>query len=190
MTISLHHAIIQRMMIVLTKQDLSKMSPDLRHELMQIIFSTDNELDVESINSYQNYDATGIDHNEHQQIYNEVPEYIYTENGDSGNKTRVITINEREAKELVSNLSDKSIEMLKKFTSPEPVLLSYLIGEDKPYENFAILKRSFVGPVNRRLRTVTKNKNAKLFIKIDGEAPGIAVKEGTRTSLMKIFDGN
>ena len=38
-----------------------------------------------------------------------------------------------------------------------------LIGEKGRYRDFTDLKRSFVGAVNRRLRTVTENRLAMLF---------------------------
>ena len=69
------------------------------------------------------------------------------------------------------------------------MLLDSLVGEDKPYASFVELKRSFVGPVNRRLRTVTKNRTAVLFKKVgkDNENVRFSVKRRTALALNKVL---
>jgi hypothetical protein len=45
----------------------------------------------------------------------------------------------------------------------ERVDIDDLVGAGKPYKDMNDLKRSFVGAVNRRLRTVVGNRGAVLF---------------------------
>ncbi|MDO8943839.1 MAG: hypothetical protein Q7U75_11695, partial [Desulfobacterales bacterium] len=77
---------------------------------------------------------------------------------------------------------------LKRFADGGSVSLDSLIGEGNPYETFNDLKRSFVGAVNRRLRTVTKIRTAVLFRKsASPEEEGISVKDLTAQSLRAVF---
>ena len=101
----------------------------------------------------------------------------------------MIGIDESQARDLIANLSDKSIETLKHFTTKDPVLIDTLVGKGKPYATFNELKRSFVGPVNRRLRTVTQNKMSVLFRQNeqDGDEVKISVKPETGSSLSKVL---
>ena len=171
-------------MIVLTKQDLARMSPELRNELMQVIFDTDETPADDLLKDT-------IDFKEYQQFLSETPPQfeLINEQVDIKKTKSVIEINEEHAKSLIANLSDKSINTLKEFTTNEPVTLDYLVGIDKPYKDFVELKRSFVGPVNRRLRTVTGNRSAMLFLKVNEEDSDakISVKEGTAIALKKIL---
>lgn len=75
----------------------------------------------------------------------------------------VIDISPDQARELIANVSEKSQEALRLFSSGQPVLLEVLIGPSAPYRDLNDLKRSLVGAVNRRLRTVTENRSAVLF---------------------------
>ena len=69
-----------------------------------------------------------------------------------------------------------------------------MIGDDKPYENLTDLKRSFVGAVTRRLRTVTRNRQATLFLKstlVDGageEHAAVSVRPVTAEALRLAFE--
>lgn len=99
----------------------------------------------------------------------------------------VIDITPEQAKELIANISGKSIETLRCFVSGEPVPLGDLIGKNKSYSNLSDLKRSFVGAVNRRLRTVTGYRQAVLFLTVKSDNPQIetkiSVRQVTATSL-------
>jgi len=167
------------MKIILTDADLSRMSQKLRDDLLQFI-GTPIKYDE---NLYL-YDANtkGLD-----DIMPEFhfPEEVLKKEAKSKSKN-VIDINAEQAESLIANLSDKSIETLHLFTQNEPIQVSSLIGEGKAYNDYIELKRSFVGPVNRRLRTVTGNKTAVLFLKESEEE--MAVKETTAISLAAIFN--
>ncbi len=71
--------------------------------------------------------------------------------------------------------------MLKLFAPGRSIALDELIGEHKPYANMTDLKRSFVGAVNRRLRTVTGNRQAVLFLTVKPEATESTVQISVRT---------
>ena len=81
---------------------------------------------------------------------------------DSAQK-QVLDISPGTARELIANVSSKSLSALAHFASGQPVALDALIGLNAPYRDVNELKRSLVGAVNRRLRTVTDNRAAVLF---------------------------
>lgn len=172
------------MMIVLTKNDIAKMSPHLRAELMNLVFGTDQSPPL------HDYEETYSD-----DFYTACLEESQTEmfpsaaaSESTGGKT-VVDISAEQLKELIANLSQKSIDTLKFFASGEPVSVDDLVGGGCPYSTFNELKRSFVGPVNRRLRTVTRNKSAVLFKKEsdDDVALMINVKPQTSEAIQRIL---
>ena len=173
-------------MILINEHDLAKMSVELRNELMQLMF------DPES-NSIEDFygGQPDIGFEEHKMAYPEEQQYVHdgSANSKSKNRKKVIGIDESQARDLIANLNEKSIETLKYFTTEDPVLIDTLVGKGKPYATFNELKRSFVGPVNRRLRTVTQNKMSVLFRKseTDGDESKISVKSETASSLSKVL---
>lgn len=168
------------MHIVLTQHDLDRLSPSTRDELQALLFghASDGE-------EFAADDAP--------------PAFDYADSVDPGNDLWerscpavdakvVIETDVEQTRKLVANLSTKSIETLKRFADGGAVSLDTLIGEGNPYETFNELKRSFVGAVNRRLRTVTKIRTAVLFRKIaSSEGEGISVKERTAQSLRALL---
>ena len=174
------------MMILINKHDLAKMSVELRNELMQLMFDPESN---SSEDFYTEIPDIGLE--EHKMAYPEEQQYVPGESANSKGKNRkiVIGIDESQARDLIANLNDKSIETLKYFTTEDPVLIDTLVGKGKPYATFNELKRSFVGPVNRRLRTVTQNKMSVLFRQNeqDGDEVKISVKPETGSSLSKVL---
>lgn len=169
------------MMLTINQEDFSKLSEPCQRELLGLlgyIDSREGNDDNEAIPYEDNF-------------LQSVDDYPYETNSDiqeppSGVK-RVIDITPQQAKELIANISDKSIETLKRFASGEPIELDDLFGENRPYSNLSDLKRSFVGAVNRRLRTVTGNRQAVLFLTVKSKDPQtgiqIAVRQIAATSL-------
>jgi|APSaa5957512622_1039677.scaffolds.fasta_scaffold83504_2 hypothetical protein len=172
-------------MIIVTKDDLKGMSTELKDELISIMFGKEPGLGERYQQEMSNQEVLEFD-----DFYNELPTvetHIETESCYRTQEEKtVIEINPVQVEALMSNLREKSINTLKDFCSGEPVHLDSLIGEDKTYKSYNELKRSFVGPVNRRLRTVTKNKLAMLFLKA-GENE-MAVKKATAISLNDFFN--
>jgi hypothetical protein len=80
-----------------------------------------------------------------------------------GAQKQVLDISLATARDLIANISDKSLTALTQFATGQPVELTSLIGAKAPYRDMNELKRSLVGAVNRRLRTVTDNRAAVLF---------------------------
>ncbi len=170
------------MMLTITPEDFAKLSISCQRELMgllgftQINNTDDCGIDNESIP----YEDMRVDADFLASMYSEIPAATST-------VKRVIDINPAQAKDLIANISDKSIEMLTRFATGEPISLNDLFGDDKPYANLSDLKRSFVGAVNRRLRTVTGNRQAVLFLTINPVSSEsevqIAVRQTTAISL-------
>lgn len=165
------------MMIFLTKNDIAKMSPELRAELMMLVFGTNQSPPRQVYEDSFYYDLYSPYEEESQ---NDMFSSLATPEN-AGGKT-VVEISSEQLKELIANLSEKSIETLKFFSSGEPVSVNDLVGEDRPYATFNELKRSFVGPVNRRLRTVTRNKSAVLFKKESDDEAALMINVKPQTS--------
>jgi hypothetical protein len=167
--------------LVLTKQDLARLSPELRAELQVLIFSKKNA-DHAEIEFADWGISDGTNHETDRE--NSPPWPDSSEK--SGDGKKVIDISVEEAKALIGNLSDKSIATLKQFASSESVAFDSLVGPENAYESLSDLKRSFVGAVNRRLRTVTRNRSAVLFRKVEGEnGLSIEVRPMTAAALKK-----
>ena len=179
------------MMILITPQDWARLSEDARAEILALMGSR-NELPPSLVDT-QGLGGLGLDLDEHEKLFSEAPSPTYpvtTLDSSSRNKGKVvIEIDETQVKEMILNLSEKSIGVLKLFSDGSPVSIAQLIGKDKPYSDYTELKRSFVGPVNRRLRTVTKNRSAVLFLKTEEDDGDIAmaVKTPTAIALKKVF---
>lgn len=94
----------------------------------------------------------------------EVPLASYdSDTGSPEPAKRVIGISAEQAGELLANLADKSQQTLRLFAVAERVGIDELVGDERPYRDMNDLKRSFVGAVNRRLRTVVGNRAVVLF---------------------------
>ncbi len=94
----------------------------------------------------------------------EVPLAAYDSDAGAPEPTkRVIGISAEQADELLANLADKSQQTLRLFAVAERVGIDELVGDERPYRDMNDLKRSFVGAVNRRLRTVVGNRLVVLF---------------------------
>jgi hypothetical protein len=171
------------MHLVLTQQDLARLSPELRAELQSLMFgSADTGADQHSLAAIE---ASDLPYQESERDF--VPPWPEALEK-TGNAKRVIDISENQARALLGNLSEKSIETLRLFSTGQSVSLDSLVGDGKAYESLSDLKRSFVGAVNRRLRTVTRNRAAVLFRRVDGEKDdSIAVRTQTALSLRQAF---
>ena len=166
------------MMIIVSPQDFKKLSRACQLELISMIgFSTDDAVHP--------YDSIADEHGSIADIYMQKPRQPVA-NDIVGDK-QVIDISNEDAQSLIANISEKSLETLKLFAHGQPIELNELVGKDKLYENFNDLKRSFVGAVNRRLRTVTNNRLAVLFSTVkskDGkEETRIRVRPRTAAAL-------
>ena len=171
------------MMIVVSPQDFKKLSRACQLELISMIgFSVGN--------AEYPYDSLAVEDEAIADLYIQKPRHPVA-NDIVGDK-QVIDISNEHAQSLIANISGKSLETLKLFAQGEPIDLNELVGTDKLYENFNDLKRSFVGAVNRRLRTVTGNRLAVLFSTVKSktgeEETRIRVKPRTAAALRSVLD--
>jgi hypothetical protein len=171
------------MMIVVSPQDFKKLSRACQLELISMIgFSVGN--------AEYPYDSLAVEDEAVADLYIQKPRHPVA-NDIVGDK-QVIDISNEHAQSLIANISGKSLETLKLFAQGEPIDLNELVGTDKLYENFNDLKRSFVGAVNRRLRTVTGNRLAVLFSTVKSksseEETKIRVKPRTAAALRRVLD--
>jgi len=171
------------MMIVVSPQDFKKLSRACQLEIISMIgFSVGN--------AEHPYDSLAVEDEAIADLYIQKPRHAVA-NDIVGDK-QVIDISNEHAQSLIANISGKSLETLKLFAQGEPIDLNELVGTDKLYENFNDLKRSFVGAVNRRLRTVTGNRLAVLFSTVKSKAgeeeTRIRVKPRTAAALRSVLD--
>lgn len=158
------------MMIILNEHDVRRLSPEFQLELQRLFFEKASEPQAQPEDLFM-FDAP--------------PEEYSTEqseglDADAKDGKRVIDISVEDAKALIANISAKSLQTLELFAAGNPIALDKLIGPEQPYENLTDLKRSFIGAVTRRLRTVTRNKQAALFLQTtsapDNAATAIAIR--------------
>ena len=171
------------MMIVVSPEDFKKLARACQLELISMIgFSVGD--------AEHPYDSLAIEDDAIADLYIQKPRHPVA-NDIVGDK-QVIEISNEDAKSLIANISGKSLETLKLFAQGEPIDLNELVGTDMLYENFNDLKRSFVGGVNRRLRTVTGNRLAVLFSTVKSksgeEETRIRVKRRTAAALRCVLD--
>ncbi len=158
-------------MIVLSPLDFRKLSPVCQREVLALLAGNGREpplADDETSLPYETDDHfAGLGNPVAFHVFDEVdnewpanaPTLAVAETG----AKRVIDITPEQARELLANVSEKSQGALRLFASGQPVLLDALVGPNTPYRDLNDLKRSLVGAVNRRLRTVTENRTAVLF---------------------------
>ncbi|MBK9161149.1 MAG: hypothetical protein IPM27_06250 [Nitrosomonadales bacterium] len=134
------------MELVITSEDFRRLSPATQKELLAVLMGGDGDGDAMlGLDDYDSMPASG------------------SQVGSASTGKRVFPINPAQATELLSNLAEKSQQTLRLFAVGERVAVDDLVGEDRPYKDMNDLKRSFVGAVNRRLRTVVGNRSAVLF---------------------------
>lgn len=158
------YEMVSNMMICLDGGDLARLSPQCRDEVLALVstrlsvsmgnHALPSNSDLEIAGDYA-FDWDGP-------LAVQVDKPV----GDRRGGKRVVDISLIEAKALIANISPKSLRTLKLFLNGSPVAIADLIGAGLPYRDLTDLKRSFVGAVTRRLRTVTKNKQAALFLKV------------------------
>ena len=174
-------------MLTITPKDFAKLSVSCQRELMGLLgFNVD-------LNYGDSDEAMPFDFSPEQISGEEYYQSTIEGNEATSSAKQVIDITVAEAKDLIANISEKSIETLSRFTTGEPVKVDDLMGDMRPYSSLSELKRSFVGAVNRRLRTVTGNRRAVLFLTVstEGSEPEarIAVRPQTAAALNEAMLG-
>ena len=95
---------------------------------------------------------------------------------------RWVDLNLPTAYDLFSNLNDRNSQTLMRFAHQSSISIAELTGDKGPYGDLVDLKRSFVGAVNRRLRTVTEDPDSELFA-TSFDKKSIEVTENTKKIL-------
>ena len=164
------------MFITLNASDIQRLSAECRAELMSIMMSPTlgqpDAIDLYPEESFQEFEG---DENASPSAADVLDEKV------------VVDVTVDEARDLIANISVKSLDTLKRFASGKPVVLSSLIGKDGIYDDYSNLKRSFVGAVNRRLRTVSGNRNA-VFFSSDRDKTRIRTTTQTALALRCVFN--
>ena len=163
------------MMMLITPDDFRNLSPACRQELLALFNSRVDQGNEVEPPAYYSGDDEGYQQSEPPTIDDVLEE------------KRVVDISVEQARELVANISPKSQETLKLFAPGTPVALDTLIGAGCPYRDFTDLKRSFVGAVNRRLRTVSGNRLAVLFAS-DRDKKCVRITPVAAASLRQVLD--
>lgn len=157
------------MMLVLSPHDFQKLSPACCAEILKLLSDQGEAPDVNlQPDLAEPESSVGT-----EEVVNE--------------EKQVLSLSSTEASDLLANISERSQQTLKQFALGQPVPLDALIGAGRPYKNYVELKRSFVGAVNRRLRTVSGNRNAALFSS-DRDKTRIKVTAKTAQSLRRAYD--
>ncbi len=140
--------------LVISQNDFQHLPPSVQQALLAVL--TGVESGLSSTAEHDQFVETGP--------LADVPLEAYEREADNSDSTkRVIGISAEQAGELLANLADKSQQTLRLFAVAERVGIDELVGDDRPYRDMNDLKRSFVGAVNRRLRTVLGNRAVVLF---------------------------
>ena len=147
------------MMLVITKDDFKKLSVACRRELISLLDSSDQSAGEEG---HADYDEDALaDMSPPRAGGANIDEVL--------DREHVVDLTVEEARELVANISPKSQQTLRLFALGFPVDLDDLIGEGRIYRDVTELKRSLVGAVKRRLRTISGDRLATLLLSVPGE---------------------
>jgi hypothetical protein len=173
------------MVITLSSEDFRKLSAACQRELLAFFTTGSREATVaQDPESYDDDRSVGPDI--------DVSNAIDATADQALEERRVVDIDVEEAQMLIANISEESLQTLRMFATGQPVALEDLIGEDRPYRDYAYLKRSFVGAVNRRLRTVmkkqNKNRSAMLFARIRDDENRIRINPRSAASLRQALN--
>jgi hypothetical protein len=139
--------------LAISHGDFQRLSPATQQELLAMLTGTER-----GAPSAERDEAIDVG------PFAEVPLASYdSDTGSPEPAKRVIGISAEQAGELLANLADKSQQTLRLFAVAERVGIDELVGDERTYRDMNDLKRSFVGAVNRRLRTVVGNRAVVLF---------------------------
>ena len=156
-------------MILITPDDFSRLSPSCQQELLMVFTSSGQTSPV----GVSENDLTGFDGDGHGdgakpspnsvgEVLAATPEMGAAKNPRISEK-KIVQISVDQARQLIANISPLSQKTLRLFVYGEWITVDSLIGPGKDYPNMTALRKSLVGGIVRRLRTVTGNRNAVLF---------------------------
>ncbi len=168
------------MMLLVTPEDFQKLSRACRQELIALLSSRSTQTLGSEAPDYHGEDEEAGTDGYQQQVENPTIDDVLEEKC-------VVDITVEQAQDLIANISRESQQTLRLFAPGSPIALDELIGKDGPYRDFNHLKRSCVGAVNRRLRTVLGNRLAVLFSS-DRDKTRIKITPLSAASLRQVLE--
>ena len=169
------------MMLVLSPDDFQRLSVDSQQEILSLLATRPPSAPVADNHT------TDIWNDDDLTSYGQTISPPATTFDEVSEEKRIVDITVEQAHALVANVGKRSLETLRRFALGEPMTLDELIGEHGSYKDRTDLKRSFVGAVNRRLRTVTGNRLGVLFGS-DRDGNRIRMRPLTATALRQALD--
>ena len=100
---------------------------------------------------------------------------------------KIVEINVDQARQLIANISPLSQKTLMLFVYGDQIAVASLVGPGSDYPDLTALKKSLIGGVVRRLRTVTGNRDAVLFAS-DPDRSVLFIKPGSASALRQAFN--
>lgn len=156
------------MMILISPADFCRLSPACQQELLALFTSSGQS----SQSDLNRYDSLGSGDG-HTDLDRSAPASGGATSALSQSakvsKTRrkakkwIVELSVDQARQLIANVSQRSQTTLQLFVYGGWVRVDSLVGPDKNYPNMTVLKRSLIGGITRRLRTVIGNRDAALF---------------------------
>jgi len=157
------------MMILISKADFCRLSPACRQELLALLTSS-GQLSQSDLNSYDS-SGSGDGRTDLERsapvtkgIISAHAPLVPVSKTRRNAKKRIVGLSVDQARRLIANVSLRSQNTLKLFVFGDWVRVDALIGPDKDYADLTVLKRSLIGGITRRLRTVTCDRDAVLFV--------------------------
>jgi hypothetical protein len=137
------------MQLTLDATDLAKLSPDARAEIFRLLGFTDDQREL----------MTRIAPLTPTTAFQPQASPTYSETDERG----LINLTPALADQLIKGINTKSREYLRWLSESPDEEMELLFPENPKYKDFSSFKREFIGPINRRLRTITNNRKAELF---------------------------
>ena len=131
------------MHVMLDATDMAKLSPDARAEIYRLFAFADGPREVMA--------GIAAATSESQPKTSDTDE------------RGLINLTPALAAQLIKGVNSKSRGVLRWLAESPSQELELLFPQEPDYKDSASFKREFIGPVNRRLRTITNNRSAELF---------------------------
>lgn len=162
------------MMLVISSNDMRRLSPTCRAELMSVLMSSEQvDTNIEDLPEPGYFDEPM----EQENVVAAADEAI--------GQQRKVNLTVDEAQELLAKLNKSAWKTLESFASGKRIPKSSLVGAGCDYANDKDFGLKLVGAVKRRLRNLTGIRNATLFL--SDRDNNIYVSKKTAHSLRVVF---
>ena len=157
------------MMISISPADFCRLSPACQQELLAL-FTSSGQSSQSDLNRYDSvgsgYGHTDLDRSAPAPggATSALSQSAKVTRTHRNAKKRIVELSVDQARQLIENVSQRSQTTLQLFVYGGWVRVDSLVGPDKVYPELTVLKRSLIGGITRRLRTVTGDREAALFV--------------------------